>query len=347
MDAGREILMSAMPLTPPEGSPRVLLACSDPSLAADLREVLSGWHYPVEVAENGADALRHLQSGTPPEIALLDISLAPPGGMEISWTVRRSQAALRLWIVLLSERGSHDRVRVALEAGCDDFLPIPPDPDELKVHLRVAERVLTLQHQIQQQSAELRYRATHDGLTGLWNREALLSLIFQETDRVQRMKTPLSLLLMDLDDFSRINHDYGYEAGDRVLTELANRFRRLLRSYDLVGRCGEDEFLLALPGCTRENAMALVQRMKEAILARPFAVNGEASTLTASFGVAGSSGRSPLVVLREAERALAQAKLDGKNCVRCYAPPAPLGIGLVPERMEQASREAGCCTAAG
>jgi len=338
--------MSAMALTPSEESPRVLLACSDPSLGADLHAVLDSWHYPVDVAENGADALRRMQSGTPPEIALLDISLAPPGGVEISWTVRRSQAGLRSWIVLLSERGSHDRMRVALEAGCDDFLAIPSDPDELKVHLRVAERVLGLQRQIQQQSAELRYRATHDGLTGLWNREALLSLIFQETDRVQRMKTPLSLLLMDLDDFSRINHDYGYEAGDRVLTDLANRFRRQLRSYDLVGRCGEDEFLLALPGCTRESAMALVQRVREGILGRPFAVRGEASTLTASFGVACSSGRSPLVVLREAERALAEAKLEGKNCARCYAPPAPHAVALAPEPMAEASRENDLCTAA-
>jgi two-component system, cell cycle response regulator len=86
---------------------------------------------------------------------------------------------------------------------------VPSDPNDLKVHLRVAERVLALQHQIEKQSAELRYRATHNGLTGLWNREALLSLIFQETDRVQRMRTPLSLLLMDLDDLLRINHDYG------------------------------------------------------------------------------------------------------------------------------------------
>jgi two-component system, cell cycle response regulator len=329
--------MAATILTHLDVSPTVLLGCSDPGTTEYLNHLLEAWHYPVEVAENGATALRRLQSSAPPEIALLDISLATPGGVEIAWAVRRRQTALRSWMVLLSDHGGKDRIRVALEAGCDDFLVIPPDPDDLKVHLRVAERVLGLQHQIQKQSAELRYRATHDGLTGLWNREALLSLIFQETDRVQRMKTPLSLLLMDLDDFSRINHDYGYDAGDRVLTDLANRFRRQLRSYDLVGRCGEDEFLLALPGCSRENAMSLAERVKEAVLARPFAVNGEASTLTASFGIADSAGRSPLVVLREAERALAEAKLEGKNCARCYASAAPLGMALMPESEDEAT----------
>ncbi|MGA7887592.1 MAG: diguanylate cyclase [Acidobacteriaceae bacterium] len=337
--------MAATILTQPDVSPTVLLGCSDPGTTQYLTELLDRWHYPVEVAENGANALRRMQGSTPPEIALLDVSLATPGGVEIAWAVRRRQTALRSWMILLSDRGGKDRVRVALEAGCDDFLVIPPDPDDFKVHLRVAERVLALQHQVQKQSAELRYRATHDGLTGLWNREALLSLVFQETDRVQRMKTPLSLLLMDLDDFSRINHDYGYDAGDRVLTELANRFRRQLRSYDLVGRCGEDEFLLALPGCTRENAMALADRVREAILARPFAVNGEASTLTASFGVADSAGRSPLVVLREAERALAEAKLDGKNCARCHASATPLGMALMPESADEAAEGAIRCRA--
>ena len=320
--------MPATPLTHLDVSPTVLLACSRPSAAECLTATLDGWHYPVEVAEDGADALRRLESPTPPEIALLDAALPSPGGVEIAWAVRRHQAAGRSWLVLLSDRPGKDRVRMALEAGCDDFLVIPPEPDDLKIRLRVAERVLSLQHQIQRKSAELHYRSTHDGLTGLWNREALLSLIFQETDRVQRMKTPLCLLLMDLDDFSRINHDYGYEAGDRVLSELANRFRRQFRSYDLAGRCGEDEFLLALPGCTRDNAMALSERVRDSILARPFAVNGEASTLTASFGVAVSGGRSPLVVLREAERALAEAKLEGRNCVRCYSPAAPSGIQL-------------------
>lgn len=307
--------------------PIVLIGCSHPGTVEYLTAILESWHYQVEVAENGMDALQRLESSRPPSISLLDMDLQSPGAVEVVWQARR-QEQHRSWIVLLSNRPGKDRVRAALECGCDDFLVIPPDPTDLKVRIRVAERVLALTSQVQKQSAELRYQATHDGLTGLWNREALLSLIFQETDRVQRMKTPLSLMLLDLDDFSRVNHDYGYEAGDRVLTELANRFRRQLRSYDLIGRCGEDEFLLALPGCTLDSATMLADRIRETILARPFAVGQEATTLTASIGVAVSRGRSPLVVLREAEYALAEAKVSGKNCVRHDLPeklsPEPL-----------------------
>jgi two-component system, cell cycle response regulator len=306
-------------------SPVVLVGSSNPRMIEDLAATLESWHYQVDPVQDGPAALALLDGDTPPSIALLDMDLPAPSATEIVWEIRRRQEQRRTWTVLLSDHPDKDRVRAALQCGCDDFLVFPAgaaglDSIDLKVRIRVAERILALTSRVQKQSAELRYHVTHDGLTGLWNREALLSLIFQETDRVQRMKTPLSLMLLDLDDFSRINQDYGYETGDRLLIELANRFRRQLRSYDLIGRCGEDEFLLALPGCTLENAVALAGRIRENILARPFAVDHEVTTLTASIGVAISRGRSPLVVLREAERALAEAKLSGKDCVRGDAP---------------------------
>lgn len=296
-------------------SPIVLVGCADAETSGALTAILESWHYAVEVAGSGTDALVRLTGVTPPTMALLDLDLPGLGGAEIAADLRRRKESRPGWVMLLSRQASRERVRAALDSGCDDFLRIPVDVSDLKVRIRVAERVLALTGQVQKQSAELRYHATHDGLTGLWNREALLSLIFQETDRVQRMRTPLSLMLLDLDDFSRVNHDYGYEAGDRVLVELATRFRRQLRSYDLIGRCGEDEFLLALPGCTLESAKELAGRIREGILAKPFAVGREATTLTASIGVAASHGRSPLIVLREAERGLAEAKLGGKNRV--------------------------------
>jgi diguanylate cyclase (GGDEF)-like protein len=294
-------------------SPIVLVGCADAETSDGLSAILESWHYAVEVTASGTEALVRLTGPTPPTMTLLDMDLPTLGGAEIAAELRRRREPRPGWVVLLSRQASRERVRLALESGADDFLRVPADAGDLKVRIRVAERVLALTSQVQKQSAELRYHATHDGLTGLWNREALLSLIFQETDRVQRMRTPLSLMLLDLDDFSRVNHDYGYEAGDRVLVELASRFRRQLRSYDLIGRCGEDEFLLALPGCTLEYTKVLAGRIREGILSRPFPVGHEATTLTASIGVAASRGRSPLIVLREAERGLAEAKLGGKN----------------------------------
>jgi len=163
----------------------------------------------------------------------------------------------------------------------------------------------------------------HDPLTGLWSRDSLLRLLFPETDRVQRMGTPLAFLLLDLDHFTRVNAEFGRATGDKVLRELAHRLRRCLRSYDLLGRSDEDAFLVALPGCDSDQARHLASRVRTIILHKPFTAGSVSIALTASIGIAHSRGRSPLVVLREAESALAEAKLGGRNCEREYIPPGP------------------------
>lgn len=328
--SGRGVLRKLMPVNSVTvtTSPLVLLGSANLRLIEYLGATLESWHYQVEPAQSGVEALARLEGANAPSIAFLDMNLPTPSAVEIVWEIRRRQEQRRTWNILVSDRQDKDRIRAALQCGCDDYMVLAPgnavDATDLKVRVRVAERVIAMSTRLEKQSSELRYHLTHDGLTGLWNREALMSLIFQETDRVQRMRTSLSLMLLDLDDFTRINQEWGYESGDRILIELANRLRRQLRTYDLIGRCGEDEFLLALPGCTLENAVSLAGRVRESILGRPFPVDQSATTLTASIGVAVSRGRSPLVVLREAERALAEAKMSGKDCVRGDLPEALL-----------------------
>jgi len=297
--------------------PAILIASPDPPTTSQLIAALRDWRYPVETVGSGVEALQILTSATPPAIALLDAELSEMHGIEIVTELRRGRKRTT-WIMLLSANPDGDFIRTCMDAGIDDFLLKPVDVADLRVRLRVAERVQALTSRLEQEAETAHHHATRDTLTGLWSRDSFLKILFQETDRVQRMKTPLTLLLLDLDGFSQVNHEYGYEAGDNVLRELASRFRRHLRSYDLVGRYGEDEFLLALPGCSSENAVAMTERMVQSLLQRPFDGGYEMISLTASIGMAQSRGRSPLVVLREAERALAEAKHAGRNCIRNY-----------------------------
>lgn len=297
--------------------PTILIASPDPLASEQLTKLLTFWHYQIKTASSGLDALRLLTSAAHPEIALLDSDLPEINGIGIATELRRSQKR-PAWTMLLSTNADSNFIRTATDAGIDDFLLKPVDMEDLKVRLHVAERMMALTKHLEQQNETTQYQITHDALTGLWNREALMRLLFQETDRVQRMKTPLTFVLLDLDGFSQVNVQFGYEAGDNVLRELANRFRRHLRSYDLVGRYSEDEFLLALPGCASGHAVAMTQRMVKSVLQRPFDVGYEMISLTASIGLAQSRGRSPLVVLREVESALAEAKLAGRNCIRSY-----------------------------
>lgn len=305
----------------PSSRRRVLIASSDSQTTAALESLLIFWGYTPQLVTDGFEALRILTADEELEIALLDSTLPQMGGIELAAEARVRASRHAIWTMLLCSEVSVETIAGATDAGIDDLLIKPVQSTDLRIRLGVAERVQTLKAQIETQQNAARFHATHDPLTGMWNRDSLLRLLFAETDRVQRLKTPLALMLLDLDQFGRVNQNHGYEAGDKILQELANRFRRYLRSYDLIGRCGEDEFLIALPGCTAEEALMLASRLKKNILHRPFAIGREQLSITASTGIADSKGRSPLVVLREAEQALAQAKLAGRNCERQYIRP--------------------------
>jgi diguanylate cyclase (GGDEF)-like protein len=307
----------------PQSAPRLLVATANAGLYLRLTEILSALPYSVQPVTNDAEALRILLGPNPPELALLDASLPGQNGLELAAEVKRRSGRKQTWIMLLSGAADPDTVASATEAGVDDLLLCPGSEAvnemDLRVRLGVAQRVQEMARQLEAQTQATRFQASHDHLTGLWNRESLMSLVFPETDRVQRMGTPLGFLLLDLDHFARVNAEYDYKAGDKILQDLAGRLRRYLRSYDLIGRYGEDEFLVVLPGCNSSHALHLASRIRTVLLQRPFATGRNMIRLTASIGLAQSRGRSPLVVLREAERALANAKLEGRNCEREYA----------------------------
>lgn len=309
----------------------VLVATADASLGMQLAHVLDKLGHSPQLLDSGLAASRYLLSTEPPEIALLADSLPERRGLELAAEIRRRAGQKKTWMILLISTANPHTIAAAAEAGVDDVLLCPAgeaiSETELRIRLSVASRMQQLSR-----SDAVTFQASHDRLTGLWNRESLLSMLFPETDRVQRMATPLAFLLLDIDSFARVNADYGYEAGDKILKELATRLRRYMRSYDLLGRFGEDEFLLALPGCNSHQVRHLAGRIRTILLHKPFDAGHDYITLTASIGLAQSRGRSPLVVLREAERALATAKLEGRNCEREYMPPRPSREPLLDEQ---------------
>jgi diguanylate cyclase (GGDEF)-like protein len=112
------------------------------------------------------------------------------------------------------------------------------------------------------------------------------------------------------------------DACDELLCQVASRTAALLRSYDVLGRPGMDAFLVALPSCAPANAMTLTERLRVEVFSTPFHVAGEAIRLSACFGIAVSHGRSPVVVLREAEKALEWAKAAGPESIQCFGSPS-------------------------
>lgn len=187
------------------------------------------------------------------------------------------------------------------------------------------DRQQELEESVEQRTRELEearrhaeYLATTDALTGVYNRRGLLPLVEQAIQRAVRHGTPLSLVSFDLDQFKRINDDFGHAEGDRVLCELVSLTEGLVRPSDLLGRTGGEEFMLVL-GLARAEAVQVAERLR-AHLQTHLIAGAERRAVTASFGVAALSRRLADVdsLQRGADAALYRAKSRGGNCVEAY-----------------------------
>jgi diguanylate cyclase (GGDEF)-like protein/PAS domain S-box-containing protein len=170
----------------------------------------------------------------------------------------------------------------------------------------------------------LHFKATHDSLTSLLNREAILDMLGREIARSTRENGTTAVLLADLDHFKSINDQFGHPIGDEVLRETARRFLRAVRTYDLVGRLGGEEFLVILGGCATKEAMVRADQLRRSIEASPIATACGPIPLTISIGVlpAREWGYPPREdVLRQVDVALYAAKADGRNRCRLAMPP--------------------------
>ena len=162
---------------------------------------------------------------------------------------------------------------------------------------------------------QMRHYAEHDDLTGLWNHRIIVERLRIEVDRSRREGLPVSIILVDLDFFKRINDTYGHPAGDQVLKEASAKFQQMVRTYDWVGRYGGEEFLLILPGSGFAQARQRAEELRMAIQKASVHEGENKIPVTASFGVASGFPSSHEELIREADTALYRAKNNGRNCV--------------------------------
>lgn len=170
---------------------------------------------------------------------------------------------------------------------------------------------------------QLREQATRDPLTGLYNRRYLDDSLHREMTRCLRQGEPLSLVLIDLDLFKRVNDEHGHSAGDQVINQLAATLTALSRASDIVCRFGGEEFLVVLPGTDLEAAEARAEEYRSTFEKSPVTVEGTTLAVTLSAGVACSDQEiTPHDLIRQADRALYRAKETGRNRVCSQAPSA-------------------------
>jgi diguanylate cyclase (GGDEF)-like protein len=162
---------------------------------------------------------------------------------------------------------------------------------------------------------ELHFQAAHDGLTGIWNRRVIFDLMHREFEMASRLGTATGVMMIDLDHFKNVNDTHGHLAGDAVLTESVRRIKLAMRSYDLVGRYGGEEFLVVLPRCDIEHVRECAERIRVAIADEPMLAGGVRIPMTASVGttVVDPSLITDEQALATADAALYHAKASGRN----------------------------------
>ena len=222
------------------------------------------WGYDVVVAKDGLEASQILHGDDAPKLAILDWMMPGLDGIQLCRELRQGKDESYVYILLLTSKQANSDVIEGLEAGADDYIRKPFDPQELRVRLRTGKRILCLLDQITAARETLRELAARDPLTGLWNHSSIIDLLKTELERADRQGTCVGVVLADLDRFKSINDTYGHLVGDHVLREAAQIMSHSIRPYDAVGRLGGEEFLVVLPGCDQINAVSHAERLRSA-----------------------------------------------------------------------------------
>jgi diguanylate cyclase (GGDEF)-like protein len=302
---------------------KVILAEDEPVTRRLLHASVARWGYDVEAFADGRAAWKCLECATEPTLLVVDWMMPGLDGLELCRRVRTQGREPYVYILMVTGRTDRGDIIEGLKAGADDFMVKPVRHDELKARLSVGERIVRMQTELVAARQAMVTLATVDSLTGLPNRSTILTALAAEINRAAREGTPISVCLADLDHFKRINDTFGHAAGDMVLREASARLQVHLRSYQAVGRLGGEEFLMVLPNCDATTAQLVVDRARTAVSDTPVTADGKQIQVTCSFGVTtfepDGAKVDPLALVQTADRALYDAKANGRNCVAARA----------------------------
>jgi diguanylate cyclase (GGDEF)-like protein len=297
---------------------KILIAEDEAVSRKVLESRLLKWGYDVVVAVDGTQAWDVLQAPDAPSLVILDWEMPGMDGVEICRRLRQQAPEQYVYVLLLTSKSRGEDVVEGMDAGADDYLAKTFNTGELKVRLRAGRRILDLIAELFRARELLADKAARDSLTSLWNRGAIVEAMANEMARADRDKTPLGIIMADIDFFKRVNDTFGHLAGDAVLREVARRMLAARRPYDLAGRYGGEEFLMVSPGCGLDSAVGVAERIRTAIFAGPVNTADGMIQVTMSLGVTSYqplSGMTAEDLLRAADEALYRAKDGGRNRV--------------------------------
>lgn len=291
---------------------RILVVDDTRTTRKVLARMLSIQQYAVVEAGSGQEALTILESNPDIQLVVSDYYMPDMDGFELARRIRRQRPDVRV----LGISSSTDRQTSAgfLKAGAHDFVSRPFVLEELQC--RIASNVEVLE-----QLRQLQDLAARDFLTGLFNRRHFFARGRQLVSEAREMGLPISVAILDIDHFKRLNDRHGHDGGDKALTAVARTLGVMAeRGFNLLARIGGEEFAIIFPGVDLDEAERLCGDIRAAIAGAPLVINGDTLPLTVSIGVAALAPDAMLeTCLGQADEALYVAKQDGRDRVRTAA----------------------------
>lgn len=262
--------------------------------------------YEIKVAKDGTKALELAQLEPIPDLILLDISMPGMDGYEVLSYLKECPGASHIPIIFVTGNTSIEDEEKGLSIGAVDYIAKPISPAILKarVHTHI---------KIKNQQDDLLYNATHDQLTGLYNRHVLSEEGERKFTRAKRQGDKLSIIILDIDHFKAVNDNYGHLMGDKVLISIANILKKNRRTEDFPARFGGEEFVVILENCDLHNAIEIAENIRIYISSQEI----YNIAITASFGVCElkKSHNNLESLIKDADSALYCAKEEGRNRV--------------------------------
>ena len=292
---------------------RVLIVDDDSSVRNTIHEYIANAGFDPMAAASAEEALELFDKNNF-AVVITDIRLPGMGGLELTKVIKQKNGADVIVVTGYSDDYSYEE---AINIGASDFVIKPVRLEELLLRMRRVLKERQLSTERTRMMEKLQKLATTDGLTKLYNSRSFYSQLELEVDRFNRYKHPLSLLLLDIDNFKRFNDTYGHLEGDKVLVRFSQIIKDCLRINDSAYRYGGEEFTVILPETDGDKAKTVAQRIRSTLEAETFTPTPDQSAkITISIGVTQYYPKEELSsFIRRADQAMYFSKQNGRNRV--------------------------------
>ncbi len=296
----------------------VVVVDDDPSIRRLVGLLLTRAGYATVACATGEEA-REVLTTLPWDLAVLDRLLPDMDGLALCRELKSQPEFRARYIIMLTGQSEQEDKVEGLELGADDYITKPFQSAELLARIRAGKRIVDLQKELIETNKRLELLSITDGLTRLYNHRHFQDELARAFDESQRYQRPLSLAIVDIDFFKKVNDAHGHAVGDEVLKAVANVFRESVRSTDLVARYGGEEFAVIMPETVLDDAMVFAEKIRAMIESTKMPTQAGELSVTVSVGVASvphSRIRAAKEVVVAADKALYRAKRSGRNQVQ-------------------------------